>query len=95
MIAGMMVDVAAVVAEADRLQCSNRWREACDYLELHSEKSTEPEILWRQIRSYYFIGKHLARDQKEKEHAAEKGLEMSERALMIEGQASCSVYLVR
>lgn len=90
------MDVAAIVAEADRLQYSNRWREACDYLELYSEKTTEPEILWRLIRSYYFTGKHLAKEQKEKEHAAEKGLEMSERALVtIEGQTSCSVFLVR
>ena len=75
------MDVAAIVKEADRLQTSNKWREAYDYLRPHAAEAVDPEVLWRLLRSYYRIGKYLARDKQERDQVAEDGLQLYERAL--------------
>lgn len=75
------MEAADIIAESDRLQNSNKWRDAYEYLKPYSDTTEDPELLWRLIRSYYRIGKHLARDKQEKAAVADKGLEISERAL--------------
>ena len=72
---------AEIIAEADRLQSSNKWRDAYEYLKPYSDTTEDPELLWRLLRSYYRIGKHLARDHQERDAVAEKGLEILKRAL--------------
>lgn len=77
------MDVAAVIAEVDRLQLSNKWREAYDYIKPYADAATDPELMWRIIRAYYRVGKHLARDKQEKDEVAKKASEVSERAIKI------------
>lgn len=80
----MATDITAVTAEADRLQRNSQWREAYEYLKPYTEEARDPELLWRLIRSYYRVGKHLARNKKESEDAAKIGMELSERGLAID-----------
>lgn len=75
------MEVADIVAEADKLQSSNKWRDAYEYLKPYSDTAEDPELLWRLLRSCYRIGKYLARDKQERDAVAEKGLEIMERAL--------------
>lgn len=70
--------------EVDRLQRSNQWREAYDYVKEYGETATDPELLWRVIRACYYVGKHLSRDKQESQAIATKGLEVSDRALKID-----------
>lgn len=75
-----MASSAEIVTEAERLHRGNQWREAFEYLKAYSDEATEPEILWRQLRAYYRVGKHLAKDKQETEYIMQKGLEIMERA---------------
>ena len=45
-----------IVAEADRLYDSNRWREALEYLEQYAS-STDVQVLWRLARLCYKVGR--------------------------------------
>lgn len=76
------MDVGKITAEADNLHTSNRWRECYDYLKSYAD-STDVELLWRLIRAYYFVGKHLARSKEEAKEIATKGQEIADRALGI------------
>ncbi len=70
-----------IVAEADRLHYSNQWRDAYEYLKPHCDELTDPEILWRLLRAYYRVGKHLAKNKEEKDYISQKGLQILERAV--------------
>lgn len=75
------MDVAAIKAKADELQRTNKWKEAYEYLEPYADEATDPEVLWRVIRSFYRMGKYLARNNEERDQIARKAQQVSERAL--------------
>lgn len=72
-----------IAAEADRLHYGGGWRDAYEYLKPHCDSSTDPEVLWRLLRSFYRVGKFLAKDQQEIEYLAQKGHDIMERALKL------------
>ena len=78
-----MAHTAEIVAEADRLHESNKWREAYEYLKPHCDETTDPEVLWRLLRAFYRVGKHLTQNKQETEYIMQKGLEIMERSLKL------------
>ena len=78
------MDAAAIKAKADELQKTNKWREAYEYLEPYADEATDPEVLWRVSRSFYRMGKFLARNNEERDQIARKAQLISERALQLD-----------
>ena len=79
------MDVLALNNMLDECYKTNKWREGYDRIKEYEDKATDPELLWRMIRSYYQVGKYMPRDKNEAEFLATKGLEISDRALKING----------
>jgi protein-disulfide isomerase-like protein with CxxC motif len=77
-------EVAALCAEADKLERASKWREAYDMLKPHAGGARDPELLWRIVRAYYRMGKYLTKDKHERDLIAEEGMALSERALQID-----------
>ena len=78
-----MADQVDLAAKADELERSNRWREGYELLKPHALTTGDPELMWRALRTYYRVGKYLAKDKQEREEVSQEGLQVSERALQV------------
>lgn len=74
---------AAIIVEVDQLHSTNQWRECYEYVRRFADSSEDAELLWRIVRSYYYVGKHMARDRDERDTVAKNGLEINQRALRL------------
>ena len=80
---GQQSEAELIIVEVDQLHTANQWRECYDYVRRYGDSSEDVELLWRVVRSHYYVGKHLARDREEKDTVAKAGLEVNQRALKL------------
>lgn len=77
------MDVPAIIARVDELHKDNKWREVYEYVKEYADEASDPDLLWRILRAYYRVGKHLAKDKQEQTDIAAKAESLSEKALKL------------